>query len=427
MTTQQQQSVSTATPQSGDFDAVIVGAGFAGMYMLHRMRELGMTARIVEAGTDVGGTWYWNRYPGARCDVESIAYQYSFSEELLQEWNWSERYATQPEILALRAARREEVRPAPRHPVRDPRQLRTLGRGRDALDDRDRARRPLYRAVLHHGHRLPVGAAHARARRPRGLRGPLVPHRSVATRGRRLQRSAGRRDRHRLLRHPVDPADREPGRLCNRLPAHRQLQRAGGEPPAHRRGPREGEGRVPVDVRHDAERQGSIGNRGPKIPSALELDPEERLIRYQEHWDMGGPVFLSSFRDLLVNPESNDTAAEFVRSKIHEKVTDPEVAEILSPKDHPFGTKRICVDIEYFETYNRDSGLARRHPADADRAHHPLGRAARGRPRVRVRRAGLRNRVRRDDRCAAARRHPGCRGREARRRVGARAATRTSA
>ena len=109
------------------------------------------------------------------------------------------------------------------------------------------------------------------------------------------------------------------------------------------------------DVRHEAERQGSIGNRGPKIPSALELDPEERLIRYQEHWDMGGPVFLSSFRDLLVNPESNDTAAEFVRSKIHEKVTDPEVAEILSPKDHPFGTKRICVDIEYFETYNRDS------------------------------------------------------------------------
>src|SRR5215470_17345639 len=82
-----------------EFDAVVVGAGFAGMYMLHRLRGLGLTARVIEAGSDVGGTWYWNRYPGARCDVESMQYSYSFSDELQQEWDWSERYATQPEIL----------------------------------------------------------------------------------------------------------------------------------------------------------------------------------------------------------------------------------------------------------------------------------------------------------------------------------------
>src|SRR6188768_3513708 len=85
---------------SGDFDAAIVGAGFAGLYMLHRMRGLGLTARVFEAGSGVGGTWYWNRYPGARCDVESMEYSYQFSDELQQEWNWTERYSSQPEILA---------------------------------------------------------------------------------------------------------------------------------------------------------------------------------------------------------------------------------------------------------------------------------------------------------------------------------------
>src|SRR5262245_30629560 len=83
-----------------DYDVVIVGAGFAGMYMLHRVRGLGFTARLFEAGSGVGGTWYWNRYPGARCDVESMEYSYQFSDELQQEWDWTERYATQPEILA---------------------------------------------------------------------------------------------------------------------------------------------------------------------------------------------------------------------------------------------------------------------------------------------------------------------------------------
>ena len=81
------------------FDAVIVGAGFSGLYMLYRLRNLGLSVRVLERGGGVGGTWYWNRYPGARCDIESVDYAYSFSEELIREWNWSERYATQPEIL----------------------------------------------------------------------------------------------------------------------------------------------------------------------------------------------------------------------------------------------------------------------------------------------------------------------------------------
>ena len=109
-----------------DLDAVLVGAGFAGLYALHRLRGLGLSARVLEAGSGVGGTWFWNRYPGARCDIESLEYSYQFSEELQQEWEWTERYATQPEILPIHRARRRSFRPAERHPARDAGPLRDL-------------------------------------------------------------------------------------------------------------------------------------------------------------------------------------------------------------------------------------------------------------------------------------------------------------
>ena len=123
-------------------DAVIVGAGFAGMYMLHRLRGLGLTARVFEAGKGVGGTWYWNRYPGARCDVESMDYSYSFSDELQQEWHWTERYSAQPEILkyvnhvADRFDLRRDIQFETRVTARD------LRRGDEPLERRDRPRRP---------------------------------------------------------------------------------------------------------------------------------------------------------------------------------------------------------------------------------------------------------------------------------------------
>ena len=90
----------SVTNETGKLDAIVVGAGFAGLYMLHKLREAGFSARVFEAAPGVGGTWYWNRYPGARCDIESMQYSYQFSEELQQEWTWSERYASQPELLA---------------------------------------------------------------------------------------------------------------------------------------------------------------------------------------------------------------------------------------------------------------------------------------------------------------------------------------
>ncbi len=148
-----------------EFDVVVVGAGFAGMYMLHRLRGMGLSVRVLEAGGGVGGTWYWNRYPGARCDVESMEYSYQFSDELQQEWAWSERYAAQPEILryANHVADRFDLRRDIQLDTRVTR--RGLRRGGGPLADRDRGRRRGRRDLLHHGDRLPVGAQPAAASR----------------------------------------------------------------------------------------------------------------------------------------------------------------------------------------------------------------------------------------------------------------------
>jgi cyclohexanone monooxygenase len=153
--------MAAAAEAGGAFDAVIVGAGLAGLYMLHRLRQVGLSARVYEAGTGVGGTWYWNRYPGARCDVESMDYSYSFSDELQQEWTWTERYASQPEIL------RYINHVADRFDLRRDVQLSTrvtgggLRRSDEPLGGSDGPRRPRLGAILHHGDRLPLHRAGA--------------------------------------------------------------------------------------------------------------------------------------------------------------------------------------------------------------------------------------------------------------------------
>src|SRR3982074_912814 len=161
------------------YNVVVVGAGFAGMYMLHRLRGLGLSVRVYEQGGDVGGTWYWNRYPGARCDVESMQYSYSFSEELQQEWDWSERYAPQPEILkyANHVADRFKLRSDIQLDTRvDPaafHQSRTTGRRATRRKDRERK-------IRRARHRLPVERADARYQGPRRFQGQGLSHRPLA-------------------------------------------------------------------------------------------------------------------------------------------------------------------------------------------------------------------------------------------------------
>ena len=168
----------TREPQ--DFDALVIGAGISGLYQLYRLRELGLRVRVLEAGSGVGGTWYWNRYPGARFDSESYSYGYSFSQELLEEWNWSEHFAPQPETLRYLNLRRRQVRPAPRHHVPQPRERGALPGRHGPVGRHGGRRQPLPGALPDHRDRPAVGADHAAHRGRRDVQGRVLPHRALA-------------------------------------------------------------------------------------------------------------------------------------------------------------------------------------------------------------------------------------------------------
>ena len=331
-------------------DAVVVGAGFAGMYMLHRLRGLGFSARVFEAGSGVGGTWYWNRYPGARCDVESMQYSFSFSEELDQEWNWSEKYAPQPEILsyANHVADRFDLR---RDIVFDTRVTATTF---DEVEKRwlietDRGDKVLAKFCI-----MAVGCLSA-PNRPNfagigDFRGPIYhtgewPHQGVDFTGLRVgvigtgssaiqsipiiaQQAASLTVFQRTATWSV------PARNESLTPEY--LQAAKADYPALRAKAR---GRP-------------TGFYFPfNMKPALEAAPEERERQYEEAWARGGLPFLGSYGDLLFEKAANDTIADFARRKIGELVKDPVTADLLCP-DNVFGCKRLCVDTGYFETYN---------------------------------------------------------------------------
>jgi cyclohexanone monooxygenase len=333
-----------------DFDAVIVGAGFAGMYMLHRLRGLGFSARVFEAGSGVGGTWYWNRYPGARCDVESMQYSFSFSEELDQEWNWSEKYAPQPEILsyANHVADRFDLR---RHIVFDTRVItatfdEAAKRWSIETDCGDRVSAKFCI--------MAVGCLSA-PNRPnfRGLedfRGPIYhtgewPHQGVDFTGLRvgvigtgssaiqsipiIARAACALAVFQRTATWSVPAWNE--RLT---PEYLQTAKAG----------------YPA-LRAKA-RARPTGFYFPfNTKPALEASPEDREKEYEEAWARGGLPFLGAYGDLLFEKAANDTIADFARAKIRGIVKDPATADLLCP-DNVFGCKRLCVDTGYFETYN---------------------------------------------------------------------------
>jgi cyclohexanone monooxygenase len=332
------------------FDAVVVGAGFAGMYMLHRLRGLGFSAQVFEAGGGVGGTWYWNRYPGARCDVESMQYSFSFSEELDQQWNWSEKYAPQPEILsyANHVADRFDLR---RHIVFD---TRVTAATFDEVEKRwlietDRGDKTFAQFLI-----MAVGCLSA-PNRPsfegiEDFRGPIYhtgqwPHAGVDFTGLRVgvigtgssaiqsipiiaQQAASLTVFQRTATWSV-PA-------FNEKLTPEYLRAAKADYPALRAKAR---GRP-------------TGFYFPfNMKPALEATAEERERQYEEAWARGGLPFLGSFGDLLFEKAANDTIADFARRKIRGVVKDPATADLLCP-ENVLGCKRLCVDTNYFETYN---------------------------------------------------------------------------
>jgi cyclohexanone monooxygenase len=337
----------------GAFDAVIVGAGFAGLYMLHRLRGLGLSARIYEAGSGVGGTWFWNRYPGARCDVESLEYSYSFSEELEQEWQWTERYASQPEILRYlnHVAERFDLK----------RDIQFETRVTSATFDETAN---CWTIVTDRGDRVSAKfcvmatGCLSTAKVPdfKGIetfRGKTYhtghwPHEGVDFTGQRV----GVIGTGSSAIQSIPNIARQASHLFvfQRTPNFSLPARNGPLSPEVAQDWRVN--RVEYRDRARAAPFALLIEQSEKL--AADVSPEDREREYEERWRRGGFAMLGAFADIIVNQEANDTAAEFVRSKIRGMVDDPAVAEKLLPRDYPIATKRICVDTGYFETFNRD-------------------------------------------------------------------------
>ncbi|GAA5113865.1 NAD(P)/FAD-dependent oxidoreductase [Pseudonocardia adelaidensis] len=335
------------------FDAVVVGAGFAGMYMLHRLRSLGCSAVVLEAGDGVGGTWYWNRYPGARCDSESYYYSYSFSDELQQEWEWSERYPRQPEILRYldHVADRFDLR----------RDIRFGRRVTEAvLDDGDACWRLRTDTGERYSARFFITAVGclSSANIPqipgletfggRWFHTATWPHEGVDFTGQRVgvvgTGSTG------IQAIPVIAQQAKHLTVFQRTPNYSIPARNGPMDPAFQREVKAGYAAI-----RRAQRESTNGHPfGIDPRPALSVPDDERERIYEEAWQRGGLRFRAAFADLLTSKEANDTASEFIRAKIRETVRDPGTAEKLVPYDHPFATKRPPIDTGYFETYNRD-------------------------------------------------------------------------
>jgi cation diffusion facilitator CzcD-associated flavoprotein CzcO len=339
-----------------DVDAVVIGSGFAGLYMNYSLRDrLGLETQVYEAGDGVGGTWYWNRYPGARCDSESYIYCFSFDHDLMQDWEWSGKYPEQPEIL------RYLNHVADRFDLRRNIQFNTrvtaahfdeaTNRWTVETDQGDKvSAKYVVTAIgcLSSGQipNIPGRDSFQGASYHTGA----WPHEGVDFTGKRVgvigTGSSG------VQSIPVIAKQAEHLYVFQRTPQYTI-------PARHHTVDKAFLDKVKEDYEAIYEKARWSNGGMPIDPierSALSVSDEERLAIYEEAWQEGGFRFLfGSFFDIGVDRRANDTASEFIRSKIREIVKDPEVAEKLVPVDHPFTSKRALIDTDYFDTYNRDN------------------------------------------------------------------------
>ncbi len=349
-------TASPPSPNSGlDFDAIIIGAGLSGMYQLYRLRELGLRVRVFEAGTEVGGTWYWNRYPGARFDSESYSYGYSFSKELLAEWEWSEHFAGQPETLRYckHVADKFDLR----------RDIQFSSRVTAAVYD-EPARS--WGVALEDGSRFS-------ARFLITAIGPL----STPT----LPRIEGRdsfegRSFH-TARWPKEPVDFKGKRVAvigTGATGVQTIQTIAGDVGHLTVFQRTPNWCAPLhNGKIDAETQAGIKAGYPAMfarcqetfacflhtpdpRGAFEVSDEEREAFYEKlYGERGFGIWQGNFRDILIDRNANATISDFVARKIRQRVKDQKVAEKLIPKNHGFGTRRLPLETFYYEVYNRDN------------------------------------------------------------------------
>ncbi|WP_024794351.1 flavin-containing monooxygenase [Tomitella biformata] len=332
------------------FDAVIVGAGFSGLYLLHKLQAQGLSVRLFEAGDEVGGTWHWNRYPGARCDVESLDYSYSFDDDLASEWVWTERYAPQPEIYAYL-----------RH-VADRFDLRRDIAFSTRVDAAEWAQNS-WQVTTDQGDTVEAGLLFMATGSLSAANIPELPGLDGFTG--QILHTAQWPDTE------VDFAGKRVGVIgtgSSGIQVIPQLARRAAHLTVFQRTPNfslpaRNHERSPEQIEHarrtHKQRRASAlqtpggWNITPGTLSAQSVSDVEREKLFRERWDIGGIGMTMTFGDLLTDAASNDLAADFVRDRIRETVRDPATAEMLCPTGYPFAAKRPCVDIDYFETYNR--------------------------------------------------------------------------
>ena len=337
-----------------DVDVVVVGAGFSGLYLLYRLRKAGFSTRVFERGGDVGGTWYWNRYPGARCDVESLQYSYSFDEQLQQDWHWPEKFSAQPDILAYanHVADRFNLKKDIEFNIEVKaswfdENLKTWKITTDTGEE------------INAKYFIMATGCISTTQIPniKGLSDYVGntfhtgdwPHEEVDFSGQSIAvigtGSSG------IQSIPVLAKQAKKLTVFQRTPNYsipsqnepmtKKYERSWKDVYSERR----------KEMRYSA--HGSLKDLND-VP-ALSVDEDQRQELYTKRWAIGGTGFLGSFNDLLTNADANYTAAEYVRQQIKRVVKDKETAEILCPRSYPIGTKRICIDTGYFETYNREN------------------------------------------------------------------------
>ena len=336
-----------------EIDALVIGAGFAGLYQLHCLRDrLGLSTTVLEAGGDLGGTWYWNRYPGARCDSESHAYRYFFSTELNEEWEWSERYPGPPEIRAYlgRVAEKFDLRRDIRFGCRvvSARYDEAANRW---LVDTDAGERYSATYLV-----AAVGCLSA-ANVPdipglADFEGKWVhtahwPHEGIDLSGKRVgQIGTGSTG---IQAAPVIAQSAAHLTVFQRTPTYSVPARNAPLSPEFRRWARENHAEIRAIARSTPNGHAfRIAKR-----NVADVTPQEREAISEAAWETGGLQFRATFHDLMIDQAANDTAAEFLKGRIRAVVRDPQTAAALSDIDHPYAAKRPPIDTDYFETFNR--------------------------------------------------------------------------
>jgi cation diffusion facilitator CzcD-associated flavoprotein CzcO len=345
------------TANTTEFDAIIIGAGISGMFMLYRLRELGMTARVFESGADLGGTWYWNRYPGARFDSESWTYGYSFSRELMQEWDWKEHFSPQPDTLEYL------------NHVADKFDLRgdmQFGATVTAAHWNEAA--GLWTVTLESGEQVSSRFLCTAV-------GILSAHTLPAIPGRDSFRGPAYHPA-RWPHTPVDFTDKRVGIIGTGATAIQAIpeiakyakhltvfqRRPNWAAPLHNSKISKSEMAV-IKARYDeiyahcaSTPMWFIHQADPR--KTLDVPPGVRDAFWEKlYGEPGFGIWLGNFRDIGVNKEANAAISEFIAKKIRQRVKDPMVAEKLIPKDHGFGDRRVPLESGYFEAYNRDNVL----------------------------------------------------------------------